>query len=76
MTLPIVVEHRARSIRPAVPNECLCVEHGAIRPIFRIPRRHVCTGLKPMIYAAAYLHAGKKWPAVINEPVQFVEFVQ
>lgn len=70
-----VVEYRTRRIRPNVRNECLCVECGAIRPILRIPERHVCTGIKPLLYAAYALHAKAetgKFLVIHEPPVEFV----
>lgn len=71
MSLPVVIEYHARPIRPNVRRECLCVECGATRPIFRIPTRHVCTGLKPLLYAAEAIRLGVRLPDVIHEPLAF-----
>jgi hypothetical protein len=66
--LPIVIGYHVAAKRR--PLECMCIECGATAPTFRIPKRYVCTGLKPIIYAAALLHAGLPMPAVIHDAVQ------
>lgn len=67
--LPIVIEHHSKRIRPNVPNECLCVECGAVRPILSLPQSHVCTGLKPFLIMAFALHEGVECPPVIHETI-------
>jgi hypothetical protein len=66
MNLPIVVEYHTHRRQPF---ECLCVECGAIRPTLDMPKRVICTGLKPIICAAAFLHAGMAAPVIIHEPI-------
>jgi hypothetical protein len=67
--MPLVLGYFAP--RKRQPLECLCVEHGAARPTFRIPKRHLHTGLLPMLIAAEALHSGAEMPPVTHMPVEW-----
>jgi hypothetical protein len=73
MTLPIVLQYRAAPIRPNVRLQSMCVHCGGVRPIFRIPDRHLCTGLLPALIAAFLRHYGDPCPRVIHLPLEFVK---
>ena len=52
------------------PLECMCVECGAVRPTFRIPRSYIAKGLLPMLMMGFSLHEEKQGPSIIYMPLE------